>query len=96
MFKYERTGTYNVTLSTYSGMSVSLAEGVDLEEAKQIVKRRLRAMRRAGYPVDKIGKGEWEIQTPDDAVMIGDREGVLRIRPYVRRYRRILGRKMYV
>ena len=92
---FERTGTFNVTLASYTGMSIPLVEDVERGEAITAAKRHLRRARRRGCPVEKIGRGQWEIGTPDDACMVGDSEGILTIRPHTRRYRRILGRKVY-
>jgi hypothetical protein len=89
-----RTGTYDVTLEAYCGMSVPLGEGLDRDAVKGVVRSFLRRARRAGSPVTKIGKGRWEIETREDAVAVGDHEGVLIVRPRLERYRVILGRKI--
>jgi len=92
----QRTGTYNVVLNAYCGMSVPVARDVDREEAIAAIKRFLNRARRNGCPVAKLGKGQWEIQTPDDAALVSDLEGILRVRPCYRRYRNILGRRVYL
>lgn len=71
---------FNVTFYTYSGMSIPVARGVEREEAKELVKERIRRARKHGIPVDKIDKGRWEFQTPDNAVMITDAHGILTVR----------------
>ena len=93
--KYEKTGTFKVTFYSYSGI-VTLAENVEKDEAKEVIKSRLRRAKRLGLPVEKIDKGSWEIQTPDDAVMVSDEEGTLTVTAHTRCYRRILGRKVYL
>lgn len=94
--RHERTGDWKVTFCSYAGTALTLAENASKEEAKQIVQQRLRRARRHGKPISKIGKGEWEIQTPDSAGLISDSEGFLTVRPQTRAYRVILGRRCYL
>lgn len=94
--RYERTGNFDVTLHAYCGMNVPVAEDVDKDAAKDAVRGFLRRARRKGNPVEKLGPRRWEIQTPEDAIMVDDLEGTLAIHPRLRRYQTILGRKMYI
>lgn len=93
---YKRSGSYNVAFRSYCGMDYTIAENVDLNAAKTIVKERIRSARCQGQPVTKLGKGEWEFETPEDAALISDEEGVLSVNPHYNRFRRILGRLMRI
>lgn len=73
---------YDVVFHTYSGMDIPLGENMSRDEAEGVIRRRLRAARRFGQPVTKIGKGRWECQTPDDAWMVSDNDGVLAVRKH--------------
>ncbi len=71
---------FNVTFVTYSGMPIPIAEHVDREQAKAAVRRRLKRAKRNGQPISKVGNGKWEIETPENAFMIGDDDGFLIVR----------------
>jgi len=93
--RFERTGGWDVQFHTYSGMSIPFGDDVSKDEAKDIIRRRLRRAKRDGQPVTKIAPGEWEFECPDDAGMMSDDMGVLTVRPHRRPYRVILGRRVY-
>lgn len=68
---------YIVQHHAYCGLS-SIAERYDTEhEAREDIAYRLRRARRR-YPVAILTRGfSWEIQSPDDAVMVSDACGTL-------------------
>lgn len=71
---------FEVVFDSYCGMTRCLARGLDRVEVKETIRRIIRSARRQGRFVDKIRKGVWEVQTPDDACMISDEEGILSVR----------------
>lgn len=93
---FERTEDFDVRFHSYSGMESNFGESLTLDQAHNIVRHYLRTSRKMGCEVVKTGKGIWEIQTPEDARMVSDREGILTVSRRYRRYRRILGRKVYL
>lgn len=96
MIKYERQGTYSVKFTAYNGLVYYLVQGGTKDEVIDAVKKRLRRARRDDQPYSKTGKLSWELETPEDAVGIGDSEGFMEVVADYRRYRRILGRKVYL
>lgn len=70
---------YDVNFHTYSGMRIPIAENVDRDEAAAAVKRKNQAARRRGQPISKLGKNRWEHETPEDAFMISDYDGILSV-----------------
>lgn len=68
---------YTVKFYTYCGMSYTLAENVDKEEAKSVVRNQITRARKNGKSVTKISPGRWEFETPDDAGMVSDNEGTM-------------------
>lgn len=65
---------------TYSGMPYDMAEDADPAEIRREAARSIRAARRRGQPVSTLEPGiRWEFMTPDDAWMIGDRDGFMRV-----------------
>lgn len=89
-----KTGTFDVRFSAYCGMSYDVGTDLDRDAAKAAVRAFLTGARKKGHPVNKLGKGTWEVETPEDAAMVGDGEGTLTVRPRVERFRVILGRKI--
>lgn len=71
---------FDLVFYTYSGMPIPLGEGLTKEEARHKVKSRIARARREGQPVSKIGKGEWEFETPESSALIGDDDGTLVLR----------------
>ena len=70
-----------LTLHAYCGMPVPLADG-DLDDVRQAAAQFIRRKRRRGKPVTKLIRGqEWEVQTPEDAAIISDDEGLLVLDP---------------
>ena len=88
MLKKVKTGGYTVTFTSYSGMTVTFGESLSREEAETIIKRRLRLAHYLGNPVVKIGKGKWEIETPEDGRAISDNQGFLSVKPTTKLCRR--------
>lgn len=70
---------FTVVFYAYCGMETKV-EGLSRQEAIERVARRLKNARRHGLPIRKLGKGEWEIETPDDAAGVSDFEGILSVR----------------
>lgn len=71
---------FTVKFFSYCGMSFTLGDGLTRKEAETLIRRRLRLARYRSRPVQKIGKGRWEILTPDDAAGVSDGEGILSVR----------------
>ena len=76
--------TYTLTHYAYCGMHVPIIDTYDRaerEEARSRAARRLRSMRRQGYPVVTLERGrEWEIQEPEDCVLVPAECGTLCLR----------------
>ncbi len=70
---------YNVRFISYSGMSYNVREDCDREEAQTAVRAFLKRARKRGCYTSKIAANEWEVETPEDAAMIGDGEGFLKV-----------------
>jgi hypothetical protein len=68
---------YKVTFYTYSGMSIPMGENISRDMAIEMVRKKNRWARERGQPVTKIGPGRWEHETPEDAFMISDYDGIL-------------------
>jgi hypothetical protein len=94
--KSVRIEGYDILWTSYSGSSYPLGEQLTKEEASNLIRERLRLARRKGKPVAKIDKGRWEIQTPEEAGAISESEGFLTLIPCRRRYRVILGRRVWL
>lgn len=74
-------GLYNLTLCSYSGMTIPLIEAESLAKCRARAAKKIRYHRnRMEYPVSILERGKkWELETGDDAFMIGDGEGILKI-----------------
>ncbi len=72
--------TYDVVLFAYCGMRVDVATDVDRADAIDACRSVIRRARRNGRHVSKIGKAQFEIETPDGACMVADSDGVLLVR----------------
>lgn len=68
---------YKIKFVSYSGITFNLYENLDLESVKQKVKLLNKIARKKGHIVTKIGKGEWEHETPENAIMVSDQDGYL-------------------
>jgi hypothetical protein len=75
---------YDVTFFAYCGMVFQLARGVTLDDARDIVRIRIRRARRQQQPVERIDRRRWEFQTPEDAAFIADNDGVLTVKRHRR------------
>lgn len=74
---------YSLTNHAYCGMSSVPREFEDLADVRKAAAARLRYLRNEGFPIETLTKGqEWEIQEPEDAVMVPDQCGMLVIREY--------------
>ena len=71
---------YRIMFYAYCGMTFPIAHDVDKEDVKRIVKERIKRARKKGQPVQSLGNGEYEFQTPEDAKIIADHEGTLVIK----------------
>ena len=74
-------GRYRLRLYQYSGGAVDLIEEGSSAECRQEAARRItRHRNKLRYPVSILERGsKWELETGDDALMIGDTEGFLAI-----------------
>lgn len=72
---------FNLTLFTYSGMPVPICEGEDMAECRRTAARLLADRRAEGYPILRQEGLRWEICEPEDAGMVSDQSGILRIAP---------------
>jgi hypothetical protein len=76
-------GTFKVTMYAYCGMSYEVGTGEYSEaQARDIVKRFAQKRERAGYSIAQLGTPDWqevEIGEPEDASMVPDDAGVLRV-----------------
>lgn len=84
---------YTVTHHAYCGMAVPIVGERDestREEARTTAARRIRSLRREGYPVVVLERGErWEVQEPEDSVLVPDDCGILSLvgfNPLARKY----------
>lgn len=96
MLKTMKTGGYTVRFTSYSGMTTVYGEGLTQEEAKTVIRRRLRLARFFGNNVNKTAPGHWEIETRDDATAVSDSEGFLVVAPTTKLYRTVFGRRVIV
>lgn len=69
-----------VETHAYCGMVLPHGEYYTLEEARGRVARRLRWARRQGSRFYAIGEHEWEIEEPEDCLMVPDFCGILAIK----------------
>jgi hypothetical protein len=69
---------FTVTMHAYCGMAVPIETTEDLAEARAAAARYLRRQRRADYPVTTLRRGRaWEVQEPEDCILVPDDSGVL-------------------
>lgn len=93
--RHEKLDTFSVVMSAYCGMSYKIADGVSFDDAKAITKRRVAKARQNGQTVNHLGGNKWEFEASETG-MVTDNDGVLEIDRDYRRYRIILGRKIYL
>lgn len=61
----------------YCGMPIPIKQG-DKEDVRTAAAHYLRRLRREGFPVVVIERGEeWEVQEPEDSVLVPDECGLL-------------------
>lgn len=70
---------YQVRFVSYGGMSYNVCETCDREEAQDTVRAFLKRARKRGCCTSKIDANVWEVETPENAAMIGDGEGFLKV-----------------
>lgn len=72
---------YRVKFYPYSGGSTSYNVPAEMDECRRIARQLIRRHRNVmEYPVTVLEAGrKWELETGEDAVMIGDNEGILAI-----------------
>ena len=74
------TAQFRLVNHAYCGMSIPIKEG-DRDDVRSAAARYLRRLRREGFPVAVMTKGqEWEIQEPEDCVMVPDECGMVTLR----------------
>jgi hypothetical protein len=73
---------YTLTLHAYCGMAEPIGDnGMDQDDARQEAVKLLRRRRRQDFPIAVLKKGRrWEIQEPEDCMMVPDCCGVLILR----------------
>ena len=79
--------TYSLSLHGYCGQRLPILEREDLQACRDRMARLIRGRRMNGEPVLLVGHGNplperalcVEFETPDDAVMVSDLDGVLSI-----------------
>lgn len=71
---------FSLSLHAYCGMTIPRETGT-LAECRNRAARRIRYHRNTmEYPVSTLKRGSaWELMTGDDASMVGDGEGILKI-----------------
>ena len=71
---------FSLRLHAYCGMTIPLETGT-LAECRIRAARRIRYHRNhMEYPASTLKRGSaWELMTDDDAFMVGDGEGILKI-----------------
>jgi hypothetical protein len=78
---------YEVVFYAYCGMSHTVCR-TDKESAKETARQMIRRAKKRGQTVNNLGDGEYEFETPEDARIVSDREGTLKIRRVRRKARR--------
>src|SRR5579864_5248574 len=74
------TAEFRLVNHAYCGMSIPIKEGAK-DDVRSAAARYLRRLRREGFPVVTMESGrEWEIQEPEDSVLVPDECGLLTIR----------------
>jgi hypothetical protein len=81
--------SYDIDFVTYSGMPIPIRQDVTKEEAKAYANRRKRRFRKDGFYVMYLGKGRWEYND-ENAALVSDYEGFLTIRPVSKKRRKQL------
>jgi hypothetical protein len=76
-------GIWRLRLTPYAGGRYDLVERGSMAECRERAARRIRWHRnKLEYPVTVLEAGyRWELETGDDAIMIGDGEGIMSITP---------------
>jgi hypothetical protein len=74
------SATYSVTTQGYCGMSIPHGSDYTYEEARARVKQRIEWFKaRIGGAVVKLGRNQWELQEPENCMMVPDACGTLEI-----------------
>jgi len=68
---------FNVTTYAYCGMTLPHGEYESIEDARSRAAQRIRYLRSEDFPVVKIGPLEWEVEEPEDCMMVPDCCGTL-------------------
>lgn len=72
--------SYSVSHMAYCGMRIPLAEGLSYKEARERVKRRIAWFKEVfGGPVTFISPLRYELEEPEDCMMVPDSCGYLTI-----------------
>jgi hypothetical protein len=78
--------TYRVVHHAYCGMSFAIAEGLSWNQAQARAARRRRWFaKEIGGDVVQLGPRSWELQEPEDCLMVPDDCGTLSISKETRR-----------
>ena len=70
---------YYLDFNTYSGMTIPITEG-SYRDCLERAKRKVELAKKRDQPVNiLIPNKQWEFETPEDAMMISDHDGILSI-----------------
>ncbi len=73
--------TYSVATQAYCGMTIPHGDGFTYQEAKERAKRRMEWFeKRIGGAISRLSPNTWELEEPEDAMMVPDACGILEIR----------------
>ncbi len=79
---YETTGDpWYLDFNTYSGMTIPIISGTYRECLDRALAKVSLAKKRNRPVTVLIPNKKWEFETPEDAMMISDRDGIMLIRP---------------
>jgi polysaccharide deacetylase 2 family uncharacterized protein YibQ len=81
---------YDIKFYAYCGMSYEIANNLTADEVKKKLREMFASARKSGSIVSHIRKNTWEIETPEDAVMVADDEGIVKVIKVVKRLKRSL------
>jgi len=81
----DSTEQFTLGIMAYCGMFIPIIgrqDMADMADCRQKAARHLRQLRRDGFPIRTMEPGlAWEIEEPEDSVMVPDSCGTMRIKP---------------
>lgn len=81
---------YDIKFHAYCGMSYEIANDLTIDEVKEKLREMFASARKSGSMISHIGKNTWEIETPENAVMVSDNEGIVKVIKVNKRLKRSL------